>query len=185
MLLADVLLHYAVPVLYLVFWWFALPKASLRWVDPLVWSAYPAAYCAYALARGALIGSYPYPTHTRSTILHLTLFALAIGCILPASAQPFVFKNGSDLHGSLQQDGREYSYALNYIVGVVDAANGTATKGGFCFDLKGEIGGSQIADVVKAFLVKNPQIWDRTGSTLVAAALEEVWPCTTPASTRK
>lgn len=59
--LADVLLHYAIPVVYLGFWWFAAPKTSLRWIDPFIWSAYPAAYVAYALARGALIASYPYP----------------------------------------------------------------------------------------------------------------------------
>lgn len=60
-LLADVLLHYVVPLLYLVYWWLAVPKASLSWTDPLLWSAYPAAYLVYALVRGAIIGTYPYP----------------------------------------------------------------------------------------------------------------------------
>ena len=60
-LLADVLLHYVVPVLYMVYWWRAGSKASIPWVGPLVWSIYPVAYLAYALVRGTLIGSYPYP----------------------------------------------------------------------------------------------------------------------------
>ena len=111
-------------------------------------------------------------------ILNLMLLTLALGCSVSAIAQHQFFKGGTDLHEGLQQDGPGYSAALNYIVGVVDAANGSATKDGFCFDLKGEaIKGSQIALVVRDFLVKNPQMWDRPGSTLVAAALEEGWPC--------
>ena len=90
-LLADVLLHYAVPVLYLVFWWFALPKASLRWVDPLVWSAYPAAYCAYALARGALIGSYPYPFIDVATIGYRQTLLNAFGLLLAYIALGLLF----------------------------------------------------------------------------------------------
>jgi len=58
---ADVLLHYAVPVLYVLYWGMVLPKGSLRWTHPLWWSAYPAAYLAYAVVRGEMIGSYPYP----------------------------------------------------------------------------------------------------------------------------
>jgi hypothetical protein len=59
-LLANDLLHYATPALYLLYWWLAAPKASLRWVHPLWWGLYPAAYLVYVLIRGALIGSYPY-----------------------------------------------------------------------------------------------------------------------------
>jgi hypothetical protein len=36
-------------------------KTALRWVQPLYWSAYPVAYLAYALIRGRIVGSYPYP----------------------------------------------------------------------------------------------------------------------------
>lgn len=59
--LADVLLHYVVPILYVLYWWLVVPKASLRWTHPLLWAGYPAAYLAYALVRGSMIGSYPYP----------------------------------------------------------------------------------------------------------------------------
>ena len=59
-LLADVLLHYVAPVLYLAYWWFCIPRKPLRWVDPLFWSSYPVAYFAYALVRGEMIDSYPY-----------------------------------------------------------------------------------------------------------------------------
>lgn len=59
--LADLLLHYVVPVLYVLYWWLVVPKASLHWTHPWLWAAYPAAYLAYALIRGSIIGTYPYP----------------------------------------------------------------------------------------------------------------------------
>jgi hypothetical protein len=59
-LLADVLLHYVMPVLYLFYWWFYFPKGALRWSAPLVWALYPTVYLAYVLIRGIIIGSYPY-----------------------------------------------------------------------------------------------------------------------------
>ncbi len=58
--LADVLLHYAVPVFALL-WWLALPpRKRIPPAAPLLWLAWPAAYLAYALLRGAVTGSYPY-----------------------------------------------------------------------------------------------------------------------------
>lgn len=59
-LLADVLMHYAVPVLFLLYSLIVLRGAALRWSAPLRWSVYPVVYFAYVLMRGAVIGSYPY-----------------------------------------------------------------------------------------------------------------------------
>jgi hypothetical protein len=67
-LLATMLLHYVIPVLYLVHWWFDSPKASLRWILPMVWGVYPTVYLFYALIRGRLIGSYPYAFIDAATI---------------------------------------------------------------------------------------------------------------------
>ncbi|WP_049623340.1 Pr6Pr family membrane protein [Frateuria defendens] len=58
---ADATLHDAMPPLYLLYWWLAVPKASLRWRQVFAWQLYPVAYFAYALARGAVDGWYPYP----------------------------------------------------------------------------------------------------------------------------
>ncbi|MBA3589193.1 MAG: Pr6Pr family membrane protein [Methylibium sp.] len=80
--LADVLLHYAVPASYVLYWWFALPKGALRWTDPLVWSAYPGVYLAYALARGAAIGSYPYPFIDVSAIGYGQAMINALGLLI-------------------------------------------------------------------------------------------------------
>lgn len=59
-LLADVLLHYAMPLLFLLYSLIVLRGAALRWSAPLRWSLYPIAYFIYVLIRGALIGNYPY-----------------------------------------------------------------------------------------------------------------------------
>jgi hypothetical protein len=59
-LLATSLLHYLIPVLYLLHWWFNSARAALYWVQPVIWGAYPTAYLVYALIRGRIIGSYPY-----------------------------------------------------------------------------------------------------------------------------
>jgi hypothetical protein len=59
-LVADVLLHYVIPALYLIHWWFNFPKGALRWTYPLLWGLYPTVYLIYVLIRGRIIGSYPY-----------------------------------------------------------------------------------------------------------------------------
>jgi hypothetical protein len=60
-LLADVSLHYVVPALYVLYWWHAFSGAALYWTRPLFWSVYPTVYLVYALIRGSIAGSYPYP----------------------------------------------------------------------------------------------------------------------------
>jgi hypothetical protein len=58
---ADQGLHSAVPVLFVAYWALYAPKAGLAWGDSLRWLLFPALYFAYALARGAMDGWYPYP----------------------------------------------------------------------------------------------------------------------------
>lgn len=59
--LADVLLHRAMPALFLLHWWLAVDKRTLRWRQLGTWLLYPVGYFAYALVRGAVDGWYPYP----------------------------------------------------------------------------------------------------------------------------
>jgi len=59
--LADVLLHDALPLLYLIFWFAFVEKSRLRWMDAPRWLAFPGTYFGYVLIRGALTGWYPYP----------------------------------------------------------------------------------------------------------------------------
>jgi hypothetical protein len=90
-LLADVLLHYVMPALFLIHWWFNFPKGALRWNHPLIWSLYPTAYLVYVLLRGPLIGNYPYGfidphaigyERTMMNAVGLLLVFIALGLIL-------------------------------------------------------------------------------------------------------
>lgn len=58
--IVDVLLHDVVPLLYVAFWIFLVPKFTLRWSDAVRWLAYPLVYMAYILARGFISHWYPY-----------------------------------------------------------------------------------------------------------------------------
>lgn len=58
---ADELLHDVTPLLFLGYWWWCVPKGTLRlWHLPL-WLIYPLVYFIYALLRGHLLGAYAYP----------------------------------------------------------------------------------------------------------------------------
>ncbi|MGE0045773.1 MAG: Pr6Pr family membrane protein [Hyphomonadaceae bacterium] len=59
-LIADRLLHYGTPILFVLFWLFCVPKAPLRWRDAFAWLIYPALYLGYVLARAQFDGFYPY-----------------------------------------------------------------------------------------------------------------------------
>jgi hypothetical protein len=92
-LIADVLLHYVVPALYVLYWWFTASKAELGWMYPLTWSIYPTLYLVYALIRGSIIGSYPYPFidaaalgygRTMRNAFGLLFVFIALGCLFVA-----------------------------------------------------------------------------------------------------
>ncbi|WP_232629735.1 Pr6Pr family membrane protein [Methylobacterium sp. Leaf118] len=60
-LVADLLLHQALPILVPLFWLAFVPRGRLRWRDPPLWACYPLAYLALTLLRGAFGARYPYP----------------------------------------------------------------------------------------------------------------------------
>jgi hypothetical protein len=60
-LLADILLHDVIPVLYPLYWLAFLPKGGLRWSNPAWWLIYPVLYFLYSMLRGATFGIYLYP----------------------------------------------------------------------------------------------------------------------------
>jgi hypothetical protein len=60
-LLADTLLHYVTPALF-VAWWLAFqPKGQLRYANIPVMILPTCIWTVWAMARGAVIGEYPYP----------------------------------------------------------------------------------------------------------------------------
>jgi len=90
-LLADVLLHYVIPALYVLYWWLDSSKAALRWTHPLFWSAYPTAYLAYALIRGSMGGSYPYPFIDVADLGYGRTMLNSLGLLFVFIALGFVF----------------------------------------------------------------------------------------------
>ena len=60
-LIVDELLHTAIPILFIVFWFVFVPKAYLKTKDIFPWLLYPLLYVIYVLIRGSLNGVYPYP----------------------------------------------------------------------------------------------------------------------------
>lgn len=88
----DIMVHYAAPVLMLV-WWLAFGRSgALAWTDLPKLLGYPIVYLAYVLARAPIAGHIPYPfldyrengwgavvqTSLGITVLFLLLGALAI-----------------------------------------------------------------------------------------------------------
>jgi len=60
-LIADNILHYLCPLLYLLWWLVAQPHGALRWRNLPLMLAPTFIYFLYAMARGAWLGEYPYP----------------------------------------------------------------------------------------------------------------------------
>ena len=56
----DAALHYAVPLLMVVFWALAVRPDTLKWRDAPWLFAYPLAYLVYVFLRGEMFGLYPY-----------------------------------------------------------------------------------------------------------------------------
>ena len=60
-LVADNLLHVAVPVFYILFWGIFTPAGQLQWRTILPWLLFPLIYLVYSLVRGPIANWYPYP----------------------------------------------------------------------------------------------------------------------------
>lgn len=58
---ADLLLHYVMPVLFVIDWLFLVPKQTLKVSDTLGWLAFPVIYLVWTFIHGVFSGFYPYP----------------------------------------------------------------------------------------------------------------------------
>ena len=58
---ADSGLHYAVPLLYVLWWILLSPHVGLAWTSALRWLVFPAVYTVWVFVRGAWVHEYPYP----------------------------------------------------------------------------------------------------------------------------
>lgn len=59
--IADSILHYLCPLLYLVWWVAAQPHGKLRWANLPIMLLPTLIYFIYAMARGLWVQEYPYP----------------------------------------------------------------------------------------------------------------------------
>jgi len=75
----DVMLHSVMPVAYLVYWWFAIPKRQLQWRGAIVWLSYPVAYTVYTLLLGAVRDQYPYPFSNVNELGYIRVFLNSMG----------------------------------------------------------------------------------------------------------
>jgi len=57
----DKYLHYAVPILYVIFYFLFVKKGTLAYKNIYKWLIYPAVYLVYAITRGLITNEYPYP----------------------------------------------------------------------------------------------------------------------------
>lgn len=80
--LADELLHDVMPVVFLGYWWFCVPKGTLKLTHILVWAIYPVLYFAYVLFRGNMIGLYQYPFIDIAALGYAQVFINALGILV-------------------------------------------------------------------------------------------------------
>ena len=81
-IVGDDALHTLMPLLFVLYWWLAVPKVTLRGRQVFAWQVYPACYFVYALARGALNGWYPYPFLDVGALGYLRVLGDALGVLL-------------------------------------------------------------------------------------------------------
>lgn len=79
--LADELMHDVMPLLFLAWWWLCVPKGTLRLRHIALWVIYPLVYFAYALLRGHLLATYPYPFIDVDTLGYPQVFVNAGGLL--------------------------------------------------------------------------------------------------------
>jgi len=89
-IIADFLLHKAMPILVPIGWFVAAPKGGLTRRDPWTWALFPIGYLAYALVRGTQehLFAYPFLDYEKHGWFHVVAHALvmAAGFLLVGEA---------------------------------------------------------------------------------------------------
>ncbi len=78
-IIANELLHVIVPLMFLFYWVYFVPKHQLKWSNIWLWLLYPLLYTIFALVRGSFADFYPYP------FLNIAKFGLEkvlINCVM-------------------------------------------------------------------------------------------------------
>lgn len=72
------LLHVIVPLLFLIYWIYFVPKYPLKWSNIWGWLIFPLIYIFFVLIRGAYANFYPYPF---LNVTELGLQQVILNCI--------------------------------------------------------------------------------------------------------
>ena len=56
----NLVLHYVMPVAFVLDWLWFTPKGRLRWIDPVKWLAFPMVYGGWTLVHGLATHWWPY-----------------------------------------------------------------------------------------------------------------------------
>lgn len=78
---ANIALHYVMPMAILIDWLVFTPNGRLRWIDAGKWLAFPLLYGGWTLLHGAVSGWYPY-WFIDASALGLARTLLNFGCLL-------------------------------------------------------------------------------------------------------
>ena len=79
---ASIILHDLVPPLFLVFWWYCIPRLRYTLKQVLSWLLFPIVYFAYTLIQGAVDGHYPYPFLDVSRFGYAAILENALGIMV-------------------------------------------------------------------------------------------------------
>ncbi|WP_343531729.1 Pr6Pr family membrane protein [Pedobacter sp.] len=72
------LLHVIVPILFLIYWIYFVPKHQLKWANVWGWLVFPLIYISFVLIRGSYVNFYPYPF---LNVTELGLQQVILNCI--------------------------------------------------------------------------------------------------------
>ena len=105
-LIANVLLHYVMPVAFVIDWLAFTLKGRLRWIDPVKWLTYPALYGVWTVAHGLATHWWPYGFVNIDKLgwggfavsgVATALFFLIVGLVIVAIDRTFGRKHRRDL----------------------------------------------------------------------------------------
>jgi hypothetical protein len=130
---ADVILHDAVPVLYVLHWIAFQRTRTLRWRAPVTWLLFPAGYVVCALLRGVVTGWYPYPFLDASVIgwgrVAIGSIGLLVGFVVLGLLVVAIDRARSWFAGAMQVMAYLYFLRVPFLVA---ALVGTLTFQGSC-----------------------------------------------------
>lgn len=100
---ADLLLHYVMPVLFVIDWLFLVPKQTLKMTDSLRWLAFPIIYLVWTFIHGAYSSFYPYPFLNGAELGNARVLLNEAGLLMIFLVVGFVLVSGGRLLDKLHK----------------------------------------------------------------------------------